>query len=387
MALFKRGKVWWYNFWWDGEHIQASTHQTNKRVAQQMESAHKTRLAKGEVGIVERKPAPTLKAFAPRFTEAIEVRCAEKPLTVSFYKSKLDRLLEYEPLASAKLDKIDEALIERYVQARRNTLIGKGEAKRNLSPASVNRELATLRRLLYLAKEWKLIVGVPTIKLLAGERNREFVLSHNVERDYFDFAPQPLKDVALLMIDTGLRVGEAVNLEWTDVSLEPVGGAKYGYLCVRKGKSKNAKRNVSLTARVREMLIARHSANDSQWVFPGDMEGPFLATSLNHQHIKIRRLLGLSEDFVIHSLRHTMLTRLGEAGVDAFTIMKIAGHSSITVSQRYVHPSPESLERAFERLESLNANAGERNKVTFEATTVSTTVEIMPDSKPSVSIS
>jgi integrase len=41
---------------------------------------------------------------------------------------------------------------------------------------------------------------------------------------------------------------------------------------------------------------------------------------------------------VLHSLRHTMLTRLGESGVDAFTIMRIAGHSSITVSQRYIHP-------------------------------------------------
>ena len=50
-----------------------------------------------------------------------------------------------------------------------------------------------------------------------------------------------------------------------------------------------------------------------------------------------------------------MLTRLGEAGADAFTIMRIAGHSSVTVSQRYVHPTPEGLERAFERLEDLNA--------------------------------
>jgi len=49
-----------------------------------------------------------------------------------------------------------------------------------------------------------------------------------------------------------------------------------------------------------------------------------------------------------------MLTRLGEAGADAFTIMKIAGHSSVTVSQRCVHPTPVGLERAFERLESLN---------------------------------
>jgi hypothetical protein len=46
---------------------------------------------------------------------------------------------------------------------------------------------------------------------------------------------------------------------------------------------------------------------------------------------------------------------LGEAGVDAFTIMRIAGHSSVTVSQKYVHPSTAAMERAFERLETLNA--------------------------------
>src|SRR5215216_1870479 len=92
---------------------------------------------------------------------SVAVHCAEKPMTISFYMSKLDRLLKYEPRASAKLDKVDEGLIERYVQTRRNKLIGRGENRRNLSPASVNRGLATLRRLLYVAKEWKLIASVP----------------------------------------------------------------------------------------------------------------------------------------------------------------------------------------------------------------------------------
>jgi hypothetical protein len=49
-----------------------------------------------------------------------------------------------------------------------------------------------------------------------------------------------------------------------------------------------------------------------------------------------------------------MLTLLGESGADAFTIVRMAGHSSVMVSQRYVHPSPESLEGAFERLDALN---------------------------------
>lgn len=45
-----------------------------------------------------------------------------------------------------------------------------------------------------------------------------------------------------------------------------------------------------------------------------------------------------------------MLIRLGESGVYAFTIMRIAGHGSIVVSQRYIHPTPEAVERPFDRL-------------------------------------
>jgi integrase len=78
-------------------------------------------------------------------------------------------------------------------------------------------------------------------------------------------------------------------------------------------------------------------------------------------------------DFVLHSLRHTMLTRLGESGVDAFTIMRIAGHSSITVSQRYIHPTPEAIERAFERLQ-LSAARPEDQPKRLPPATISATV-------------
>jgi hypothetical protein len=65
------------------EAIRESTKQTNKRVAEQMEAAHRTSLAKGEVGMRERKVVPKLKVFAPRFEQAIETECADKPTTVS----------------------------------------------------------------------------------------------------------------------------------------------------------------------------------------------------------------------------------------------------------------------------------------------------------------
>ena len=90
----------------------------------------------------------------------------------------------------------------------------------------------------------------------------------------------------------------------------------------------------------------------------------------------MRDTLKLSEEFVVHSLRHTMLTRLGEAGADAFTIMKIAGHGSVTVSQRYVHPTPEGMERAFQRLEELNA--AKFDEATAEAVAVGTEGSRLP---------
>lgn len=349
MSIFKRGRTYWFHFYWNGEHVQQSTKQGNPRTARQIEAAYRTRLAKGEVGIVEKKePAPTLKGFAERFKDSIKVRSAEKPQTVSFYLSKLDRLLEFSPLASARLDAIDEALIETYVQHRRETV----------SPASVNRELATLRRLLGMAYQWKVIDRIPVIRKLEGERSRNFVLSRAQENKYLEAAQQPLQDAALLLLDTGLRAGELVALEKADVHLETTNGAKFGYLRVRSGKSKNATRAVSLTGRVSAMLKARMTSNDSPWLFPGAgkaTDSAFLSTSLDHQHSTVRTALGLPKDFVLHSLRHTFLTRLGEAGVNAFTIMRIAGHSSVTVSQKYVHPSTEAMERAFERLETLNA--------------------------------
>ena len=107
------------------------------------------------------------------------------------------------------------------------------------------------------------------------------------------------------------------------------------------------------------MLEVRSTQTDSPYVFPCKTGRPYLVTSIDHLHSEVRHTLRLPKDFVIHSLRHTFGTRLGEAGADAFTIMRAMGHSSVTVSQKYVHPTPEAMERAFERLEALNQKAPE----------------------------
>jgi Phage integrase SAM-like domain len=159
LSVYKRGRVWWYEFVFDGKRIQQSSRQHKKRVAEEMEAAHRTRLAPGEVGISSDRPRITLSEFAEQFKAFIDVRSAERPETIKFYKQKLARLLEYKTLATARLHEIDEGLIEQYIQHRRQTV----------SPASVNRELATLRRMLRLAwKKWKLIPAHRTFPCLTA---------------------------------------------------------------------------------------------------------------------------------------------------------------------------------------------------------------------------
>src|ERR1700716_2451808 len=90
-----RGKIWWYKFVWNGEPIRRSSKQTNKRVAEQMEAAHKTSLAKGEVGIRERKQVPTLKEFADDFRRYVLSTFAAKIQTRRYYEHGIKTLVSY----------------------------------------------------------------------------------------------------------------------------------------------------------------------------------------------------------------------------------------------------------------------------------------------------
>ena len=141
-----------------------------------------------------------------------------------------------------------------------------------------------------------------------------------------------------------------------------MGKARRGYVHVRGTKSKNSKRNLSLTATAQMILLRQRQVSRCEHVFVMDTDQtkPASISGINHAHERVRDALELPVEFVLHSLRHTFGTRLGEAGADAFTIMRIMGHSTITVSQRYVHPTPETMENAFVALELATHEAEQK---------------------------
>src|SRR6266481_4511377 len=87
-----------------GKLVRRSTKQSNHKVALQLEAEHKSRLAKGDMGIFDRKAAPTLAEFSKEFLSWAQTEFRAKPKTFAFYRNGVRRLLEYQPMASLALD-------------------------------------------------------------------------------------------------------------------------------------------------------------------------------------------------------------------------------------------------------------------------------------------
>jgi len=343
MAIYKRGNVYWYKFMWDRKMIRESTKQGNDKVARQMEAAHRTSLAKGEVGIREKKKVPTFTDFADKqFLPWAESTFAAKRKTWLYYRNGVRRLKAFGPLSTVGLD--DSKLAEKVAgyTARRQA--------KGLEISSINRELQVLRRLLHLAVEWGFLEHAPKVRMLPGERHREFVLSQDEEAKYLAGASELLCSVATVLADTGMRPEECYRLQWEHVTW--ING-RFGTLSVTHGKTSAARRTLPMTPRVRALLESRWDAAGKPiegWVWPAPSKSGHLEpSSLKKQHQKALKVSKV-RPFVLYSLRHTFLTRLGASGCDVWTLARIAGHSSVAISARYVHPSEDAVLSAVEKL-------------------------------------
>lgn len=346
--------VYWYKFMWQGKLIRESTNQGNDRVARNMESAHRTSLAKGEVGIREKKPSPMLSEFMEkRFEPWAKARFEHNvPKTSLWYRTAMRAILKYRPLTSAPLDKITSERISEFA-AHRQSL--------KMQVSSVNNTVRALRRMLRLAVEWGALENAPQIKMLPGERHRERVITPVEEAKYLAAAPEPLSSIASVLADTGLRPEECFRLCWESVTW--VNG-RHGTLFVTRGKTAAARRVLPMTPRVRAILERRweHAGKPVEgWIWPAPTRsGHIEVSSLRKQHAKAFDIVAKEatknnqkpvRPFVLYSLRHTFLTRLGESGCDVWTLARIAGHSQIGISSRYVHPSEDAMFAAMSRLD------------------------------------
>jgi integrase len=351
MSIFKRGHTYWFHFHFDGRHIQRSTKQGNLHSARQIEAAYRTKLAKGEVGIYEPKHVPLFHEAMKNFLVWSQTEHACHPRTHLRYKTSSSALLRH--FKNQRLDATTAEDVERFKTARgseqRVSDAGK-KNRRTLRPATVNRELACGKAMYNFAIKSGLPLKNPfsRVRFLAEDNEQTRVLTYREQWQYLNTASQPLRDIAVLLLETGMRPEEVYTIDRENVRLSD------GYILNPLGKTKAAKRRITLTAAAAEVVRKRLEGAKGRCLFPHEKDANRPMLKVNNAHDGALKRSKVAR-FRLYDLRHTWATRAAMSGVDLVTLAAMLGHSRIQMVLRYAHPTQEHQAQAMQRLEQFNA--------------------------------
>ncbi len=365
MSLYKRNGTWWFGFAVDGKRYQQSTHQKNKNVARDMESAFRTAVVKGEVGITERKKIPGFKAAMADFLTWANQDHQMASSTADRYRYSSLALLSF--FGDKSLDKITPDEVEKYKAARLNQFVtarskdGRKVTKKPIQPATVNRELACLRAMFnHTIKSGVLLtnpISKTAAKTLHEDNEQTRVISYDEQTKYLVKATPMLRDVATIMLETGMRPEEVFRIQSENVHLAE------NYLFNPYGKTKAAKRRIKLTATAKSILAVRMKAaaerateekDSGVFLFPCETDATRPLPGIQSAHARALRESKVAS-FRLYDLRHTWATRAVEAGIDLVTLAAMLGHSKINMVLRYAHPTQEHQTKAMDKLEQFVA--------------------------------
>ncbi len=360
-------------FVFEGRRVERSTGYENKRKAEAYAEAFRTRLRSEGIGFLEKKDYPTLKHALAEFLEWSATR--QKINTTKRYKTASTALIEH--FGRMRVNLIGKSQIEGFITWRRSQFVTAGGAKpksgkpkklkRKISNATVNRELACLKKVFSNLVADGVLSSNPArfVNFLAEENESGRVLDMNEEQLYLSAASQPLRDYATLLIETGVRPNELCKLGVRGVHLD---GDK-PYLVITDGKTKAARRSIPLSKRALEVLSVRLREAKGKYVFPGGRGGSdpnSSALKFSNAHygaLKRSKIDGLNRSgtegsCTLYSFRHTFATRFLERRPgDLLTLAALLGHSSLRMVMRYAHPSDN---HKFEAIRSMEAGGHTR---------------------------
>ena len=253
------------------------------------------------------------------------------------------------------LDEINPHLIENYKAERLKSTARKSKEK--ISRSSINRELTILKKMLNLAVDWGHLSSNPTMKIkLFSEKDNlmERILTKEEEKRLLEAAAKELKPILVIALNTGMRRGEILNLEWEQIDFERKQ--------IRVEHTKNGKtRIIPVNSELSVLLNDMNRARNADFLFENPRTGKPL-TNVNRSFKTACRKASL-KDLRFHDLRHSFASRLVESGVDLITVKELLGHSTVRVTERYTHPNQEQKKRA---VEILAQKPSERAKITDE---------------------
>ncbi len=328
MSLYKRkdSSNWWVKLTVMGEAVQRSTGTADRVKAQEFHDRLKAEM--WEVKRLGRKPRRSWQEAAGRWLEETSDKATHREDVTKL--KWLDAFLGALMLDEITLDVIDRIRAAKLKEASKST---------------TNRYMALVRAILRRARDvWEWIERAPKVRLLKEAAGRERSLTWEQAKRLLDELPEHQREVVLFALATGLRQGNVLRLEWSQVNLD----LRHAWIPGWQSKNRRAI-GVPLNGIAMGVLqrqFGKHPLRVFTW-----RGRPLNAANTKAWRAALRRA-GV-EDFRWHDLRHTWATWQRQAGTPTHELQQLGGWQTGAMVERYAHLAPDRLAAAAGRLDGV----------------------------------
>ena len=313
---YRRGNTWGLDYREHGRRVRKTLGRVSK------EDAETARLAKE----FELRTGQQIYSTAPLFIELAQEYLrwhANEYPDSSFRTEQIIRQHLLPAFQYIALDQLNPLQVEAY----------KADRLECVARTTVAKEVRTLKAMLNKAVAWRLVANSPIVAVKAPKD------SHDAPPHWYSmealaqlYSASRLRPIWQFMANTGLRRGEALQLTWDDIHGDAV------HILSKPGaRTKSAKwREVPLSVNA---LAALDELSGGEYVLP-----VMAPKSLTRAFRKDRDRAGV--DGSLHSLRHTFGTHMALKGAPIHVIKELMGHSTIKVTEQYMHVAQDHLKEA-----------------------------------------
>jgi integrase len=338
VSIRRHGKIWWLDIWCGKKRLRRSLHTSEHALA--IERAR-------DITVELRKPKPAGTPIAEFSAQYLTWARQTKPASygteqyrVAIIKSWFNKvgILTLEGITSYHVEQFRAYVMTRHV----------GHGDKTIGRTTANRYLALLRTMLNKAADWGMFEGrnpVSKVKfyregakvrpLTEDDVGRVLEAAREISTSkHTSPTGRAIYDICRVVLNTGLRRSEVLNLRWADIGDDE--------LQIR-GKGGKV-RTIPLNAEAHSIIKRQYRTSSFVFAVPNRNSSGVLRRVTE----TIKRKTDVP--FHVHLFRHTFASRLLAAGVDVVTIGDILGHSAHMTTLLYAHSSPARKRQAVDAL-------------------------------------
>lgn len=343
-TAYRRGNVWWIRYYHRGRCYRESSHSENETDARRLLKKRIGEMGKGRL-IGPREEKVTFEELAQDLVNDYRINARRAIDAVQYPIKHLREGFGFDRALDITTDRIRTYIARRQEEKASN--------------ATINRELAALKRMFSLAVQAGKLSAKPYVPTLEENNARQGFLDHGNFLALRDALPDYLRDPVTFLYFSGWRVSEMRKLEWRDVDLP----GRVVRLRPEISKNKDG-RPLPLTGELLEVIQKARMKRRPECIFVFHREGESVGDFCKAW----KRACDASglKGIIVHDLRRTAVRNMVRAGIPERVAMSLSGHKTRNIFDRYNIVSEADLIQAADRLnEHINSQSRDAQVVSI----------------------